>query len=386
MNERLSYLYLQYINETCTQEELQELQSLIRNAANHEDLANLLDDTWDKLDESNLPDVPLDKRNTIYHDILTAHPKKRNKYTWLYGVAAMLLFLMAVSGVYVYHVNNGQSDIVRNSELLVNDAAPGGNKAHLTLADGSVVNVDQIQDGQVRNDHGTKIMKQNGQLFFSRLQENTIDTGYNQIATPNGGQYQVILPDGTHVWLNAASSLRFPVVFNQSERTVELSGEAYFEVAKNEQKPFRVNINQTTSIEVLGTHFNVMAYANEHSVNTTLLSGSIRIRNGKHSALVLPGQQAQSDEAGIQLYTADLEEAVAWKNGLFQFNSTNLQTIMHQIERWYNVKVRYTTDLSGKRLTGLISRNTNLSDVLKMLELAGSVHFQIDGTKIMVSP
>jgi len=386
MNERLSYLYLRYINETCTPEELQELQSLIKNTANHEDLTRLLDSTWDELGASNLSDVSKDKRNTIYHDILTTYPKKRNPYTWLYGVAAMLLFVIAVSGVYMHYLDNGQSDIVRNSQPLVNDAAPGGNKAHLTLADGSVVHVDQIQDGQVRNDQGTKIVKQNGQLFFSRLQENTLDTGYNQITIPNGGQYQVILPDGTHVWLNAASSLRFPVVFNKTERTVELTGEAYFEVAENKKQPFRVNINQTTSIEVLGTHFNVMAYANEHSVNTTLLSGSIRIRNGKHSTLVLPGQQARSDEAGIQLYTADLDEAVAWKNGLFQFNSTNLQTIMHQIERWYNVKVHYTTDLSGKRLTGLISRNTHLSDVLKMLELAGSVHFQIDGTKIMVSP
>ncbi|GAA4780484.1 DUF4974 domain-containing protein [Olivibacter ginsenosidimutans] len=387
MNERLNDLYQRYLENACSEEELQELRSFVTNPAYERELAALLDETWDNLNATEASTESTKDMHLLYRRIVTTPQRKqlRRKW-WPYMAAASIACLLVIAGFYVYFLGVHSSQPVAVRQQLVNDVAPGGSKATLKLADGSTIDIERVEDGRVKSKSGLEVVKQQGQLIFSPSITGEADTGYNQIMTPNGGQYQVKLPDGTQVWLNAASSLRFPAVFSGSERKVELTGEAYFEVAKNKDQPFRVNVNQTSTIEVLGTHFNVMAYPNEHTINTTLLEGSIKVSHGKRSSFVSPGQQVRIDKTGIQVVNADLEEAVAWKNGLFQFSSTDLRTIMHQMERWYNVEVHYTSDVSNKKLTGLISRNTNLSNVLRMLELAGSVHFQIDGTKIMVSP
>lgn len=387
MNERLKYLYRRYINNECTNEELLELQSLIGNLEHESTISDLLDSQWDNLDKGELNDISTGNADIIYQNIIAqARPKKHGIKPWLRVAAAIVIFLTASLGWYIYRSNNRlpQPVSIHNKQQL-NDLAPGGNKARLDLADGSVVALDKVKDGWLRKDTALEITKQNGQLvFIAKSQPLPADTGYNRITTPNGGQFQVVLPDGTLVWLNAGSSLRFPVAFTGRERKVELSGEAYFEVAKNKRSPFKVQANYAT-IEVLGTHFNVMAYKNESSVNTTLLEGSVKVDNGKYSRTLVPGQQARINDNDIRLYNIDTEEALAWKNGLFEFNSTDLKTIMHQIERWYDVEVRYENDLASKRFTGLISRNTNLSKVLNMLELAGGVHFNIHGKHIIVS-
>lgn len=318
------------------------------------------------------------------------------KFVNLKHVAIIILFLTA--GLLFYVGFNREKDPVvalkvnRNYE---DDVLPGGDKARLELADGSVVILEQVNNGSLQEQGGTKIVKQDGRLIYNSAQGNhSGEISYNKISTPKGGQYHIILPDGSKVWLNAESSLRFPTAFIGKERLVELTGEAYFEVAKlaipspsagaSKIMPFKVQTN-TVNIEVLGTHFNVMAYVNEKAVNTTLLEGSVRVSQltTHESQLLKPGQQAKIN-GSIQVVNVDTEEVVAWKNNLFQFNGADIQTVMVQIERWYDVEVDYKGRIPSKHFTGIISRNTNVSKVLEMLELTGGVKFEIKGKRISV--
>ncbi len=275
------------------------------------------------------------------------------------------------------------------------DVLPGGDKARLELADGSVVILEQANNGSLQEQGGTKLVKQDGRLIYNAAQGyHSGEISYNKISTPKGGQYQIILPDGSKVWLNAESSLRFPTAFIGNERLVELTGEAYFEVAKlpdtspsaasTNMVPFKVKTNKV-NIEVLGTHFNVMAYVNEKAIYTTLLEGSVRVSQltTRNSQLLKPGQQAKVNE-NIQLVNVDTEEVIAWKNNLFQFNGADIQTVMVQIARWYDVEVDYEGQIPSKHFTGIISRNINVSKVLEMLELTGGVKFEIKGKRISV--
>jgi len=311
-------------------------------------------------------------------------------------VAIIIFFLTA--GLLFYTKFNKEKEPEITLKVKSNskdDVLPGGDKAMLELADGSVVILEKVNNGNLQDQNGTKIIKQDGRLVYNAAQGNPSDKiSYNKISTPKGGQYHIILPDGSKVWLNAESALRFPTMFTGNERQVELTGEAYFEVAKLEvpfssaetgkMKPFKVQTNGV-NIEVLGTHFNVMAYSNEKSVNTTLLEGSVRVSHLKtnNSQMLKPGQQARINES-IKIVNVDTEEAIAWKNGFFHFNGADIQTVMGQIERWYNVEVDYEGEITSKHFTGIISREINASKVLDMLELTGGVKFEIKGKRISV--
>ncbi|HWI93051.1 MAG TPA: FecR domain-containing protein [Flavisolibacter sp.] len=270
----------------------------------------------------------------------------------------------------------------------------GGNKAILTLADGSSIVLDTASNGMLSDLGSVKIQKlQNGLLAYTingkQITENDA-AFYNTITTPRGGQYQVTLTDGTKVWLNAASSIRFPVVFSGKERRVQITGEAYFEVAKNKNLPFRVQA-AGSEIEVLGTHFNVNAYADEASVKTTLLEGLVKVSASSSKNLspkfIEPGQQASVDNEGMINVKdqADVEEAVAWKNGRFQFKSTDIRSILRQLSRWYDVDVVYQGNVN-LHFTGLLSRNEPVDTIFKKLELTGAIHFKTEGKTIIVSP
>ena len=199
---------------------------------------------------------------------------------------------------------------------------------------------------------------------------------------PPGQQYEVVLPDGTHVWLNAASSIKFPTAFTGAVRKVELMGESYFEVAKNRVMPFIVSVNQT-EIEVLGTHFNVMGYAEEGSTNTTLLEGSVKIRKGGSSKTIIPGQQARVTN-NIQVAEVNTDEVIAWKNGKFSFNDEDIHSIMNQIVRWYDLEVVYMPGVTNQKFGGEISRYKNVNEILKKLELTQTIHFKQEGRRIIV--
>jgi transmembrane sensor len=277
------------------------------------------------------------------------------------------------------------------------DLLPGSNKAILTLANGSKIILDNAGNGNIATQQNAVISKtQNGQVVYNagRIAEDLTASSTqiidkviatNIIATPRGGQYQVVLPDGTKVWLNAASSLKFPIAFTGNERNVELTGEAYFEVAKNAAKPFFVKTS-TQTVEVLGTHFNINSYTDEQATKTTLLEGSVKVigNYGKLMVKLTPGEQAVNNTGGINVvHNADIDEAVAWKNGKFLFTNTNLQTIMRQLSRWYDVDVEYRGTVNEKHYNGRISRNVPVSQIFQILKTSG-INFTINGRKIIV--
>lgn len=266
---------------------------------------------------------------------------------------------------------------------------PGGNKAILTLANGTKISLTDAQQGDVANQSGIRVTKTGeGELLYvvgNRKQtvgEAIIE--YNTIETPRGGQYQLRLPDGTAIWLNSVSSIRFPVNFTSlKERRIELKGEAYFEVAADKMRPFRV-IAGTQEIEVLGTDFNISAFPDEPVSRTTLLSGAVKVLSGGSSALLKPGQQAEA-RGGIEIKTVDPSEVVAWKNGYFRFDDERLESIMRKISRWYNVDVSFADEsLKNEQFATAARRSTGISELLRSMEQTGNVKFDIKGSFITV--
>ncbi|KQR66910.1 FecR family protein [Pedobacter sp. Leaf176] len=303
--------------------------------------------------------------------------------------------LAIVFGVFYFQVHNsnrfpGLSQIEKKNL----DILPGTNKAILTLADGSKVVLDDNTSSDISDQDGIRISKEkNGQLVYTILNNKVLkengNIAYNSISTPNGGQYQVVLPDRTKVWLNAASSLRYPEVFTGNQRLVELTGEAYFEVAKNKSMPFRVQ-SQNQTVEVLGTHFNINSYLDDSTIKTTLLEGSVLVSNAKFSKMLRPGEQAitgTGKHAAIKIATGvDTADETAWKNGLFQFNDSELKIILNQLERWYDIKIDYA-NVPDKRYNGMVPRKSRLSEVLKMLEKTGNIKFELkEGRRLTVLP
>ena len=266
------------------------------------------------------------------------------------------------------------------------DIPPGSDKAILTLADGSTIVLDDAQDGDLTHQGNTKLIKLNGKLAYDPSKNNPGEIVYNTISTPRGGKFKIELPDGSLVWLNAASSLHFPTAFRGKSRKVEMTGEAYFEIAKNKDNPFIVTVNGA-EVQVLGTHFNVMAYNDEESVKATLLEGSVKFVNGGNSSMLVPGQQAQLQKNGEikTLSHVDTDHVISWKNGMFHFENADIREVMRQLSRWYNVEVVYKGQILRDPLHAEMPLNTNLSDALNALESTGSAKFEIDDNKIIVT-
>ncbi|MCX2450325.1 DUF4974 domain-containing protein [Pedobacter sp. PLR] len=303
-------------------------------------------------------------------------------------IAASVLLL---SGFTYYFLKSKPMELIPETKYS-NDVAPGDNKAYLTLANGQRISLSDAKNGELAQEAGVKITKQvNGEVFYQITDQvgktANADLLYNTIETPRGGQYQIILPDGTKVWLNAASTLKFPSSFARlvNRRVELLGGEAYFEVAKDPKHPFILKTQQQ-EVRVLGTHFNINAYPDELAVKTTLLEGKVQL-NSDHSStrfVLEPGQQAALANNGLTVKQVNAEEEIAWKNGYFQFNGENIEEVMRTIARWYNVEVKYKGDRPADQFNGRVSQHRNLSAVLEMLEYTGSVHFKIEGKEVTV--
>jgi len=274
--------------------------------------------------------------------------------------------------------------------------AAGSDKAILTLSDGRQINLDKIANGDIATQSNAVVKKTaNGVLVYDMATKTNAPglpaalPGFNTITTPRGGQYQVVLPDGSKVWLNAASSLKFPTQFDPQQRQVELTGEGYFEIATITHQPFVVTSNGQ-KIEVLGTMFNVNAYKEEAFVKTTLLNGKIRVNalSGEQqipSRTLLPGQQSELSGSDLKISEGNTEAALAWKNGKFQFEHEDIQVVMRKIARWYNVEVEYHGNMKGKIFSGIIPRYEDVQEVLKMLQLTGNASFTLKDRTVEVS-
>lgn len=315
--------------------------------------------------------------------------KVKRLFPWKKIAAAAAVVLAAGAAFFLLQPRSGPAPQLAaqsvTSDSVVQYIRPGSNKAVLILGDGSEIALADAASGQIAQQGGALVQKTaNGQLVYSGAGELPSEPVFHTIAIPRGGQFSLTLPDGTRIWLNASSRLRFPANFSGTERLVELEGEAYFEVARNERQPFRVKA-RGMEVDVLGTHFNVMAYADEPSIQTTLLEGKVRLSAGGSAVVLKPGQQGRYAEGqAIQVRKADTEQAMAWKNGMFVFNDEELPSIMRKISRWYDVDVQFRNPGATLSFAGSISRFKNVQDVLHMLSLTGTVQFRVEGKTIMV--
>lgn len=321
-------------------------------------------------------------------------PKQSKTFgLWRYVAAAVVLFIVSIGS---YHYYNNRS-VTENLMALSQEIQPGSDRATLTLADGSVINLRDDQNGIIMG--GDSIAYLDGKSILTHVGPNEVKETVNMLvlSTPNGGQYQISLPDGTKVWLNAATTLKYPSRFNENERRVELMGEAYFEVAKNTRQPFIVESAQQV-IEVLGTHFNINAYDDENSTKTTLLEGSVQVRTVasdqvisnevertvglvdesqyNQGVILIPGQQSTITNSKIKINSIDPSSIIGWKNGMFIFQNTSLKNIMLQLKRWYNVEIDILS-FPNQSFYGEVKRDVPLSNVLKMIEDVSQLKFKI---------
>lgn len=298
----------------------------------------------------------------------------------LTATAAAVLLIVTLGWWFTKQPSPDTAVAVNNNN---NNGSPGGNRAVLTLGNGQRIVLDSAGNGTLFNQGGVHCIKLDSGSLAYNMGSEPEEVQIHTLSTPVGGQFRIALADGTNVWLNAASSLKFPSSFRGNERSVEITGEAYFEVATDKAKPFKVAFNNS-SVEVLGTHFNVMAYADEAKSKVTLLEGSVAVSNSSGRHLLKPGMQAFVGNT-ITTGKANIEEAVAWKNGLFIFDNEDIHAIMRKLTRWYNVKPVYTTEMPGLTFSGTVSRYGNVSGVLSMLEMTESVRFNLKGGTIEVS-
>lgn len=410
MNEtRFKVLLDRYLSDTLSTEEVPRFLSYLRQYENTGRLRQTIykalhDNSFEGIADKTRTDIIFKKilqqaANVDKDSIAGERPVDikhwQSRFNLFRLVAAAAVIFLIFSGAYYFLHQQKPTDAIASGKKvqqpLTGDVAPGGNKAVLKLADGTSVVLDDADTGMIARQGSMNVFKLNsGELAYHGTAGNKSAMLFNTVSTPRAGQYQVVLPDGSKVWLNAASSIRFPAAFVGQERNVELTGEAYFEIAHNKNMPFHVLVNNV-KVEVLGTHFNIMSYENENAVNTTLLEGSVRVSpmfsaGEEEPGLKLsPGQQA-SRKKGSSVFNVrevDVESVVAWKNGIFQFNSDDIQTIMRQIERWYDIDVDYAGKIPEEHYSGTVGRDNNLLKVLRIFEESG-LRFKIQGKKLTI--
>ena len=408
-SQRLEILFYRHCQETITEDERKELSLLLLQDENREQINRLIDQfvREDHVTNRLSTETAEDILNSIFsattrpaatedwhNETLANESETPPRSLWALRLAAAAVALLIVYGGYSW-LNQRKQIVapVAMTSTYGEDVPAGGNKAQLTLTNGQTFDLATITDGNLHSQPGTTINKVKGEITYQDSTYSSGSTGYNVLTTPLGGQYKIVLPDGSKAWLNAGSSLKYPTAFHGKTRHVEMTGEVYFEVEPDKNKPFLVKVIDRQSkdgdmeIIVLGTHFNISSYGDEPTIETTLLEGSVRVKKNDLTKLLRPGQQARvpagQPAQDIAVETVDTETAVAWKEGRFEFNG-NIRDIMRQISRWYDLDVRYEGNVEKKSFAGTISRKNNVSEVLKMLELTGGIQFRIEDRKITV--
>jgi Fe2+-dicitrate sensor, membrane component len=382
--ERITDLFRKLINNTCSPGELDEILDWLQSPENQEAAKQLIAQEFSSRPELPDSDTIRERLDNRLQDILRP-PVRRSiaPYWWWAAAAVVIAFVARTVLLAPQQVEPSAQQTV---QLTYSDPQPGKNGAILTLADGRSLVLDSMADGLVASQGNTHITLNNGRVLYGINKDgSSIPAGMNTLRTPRGRQYQLQLHDGTKVWLNAASSITYPTVFNSKERTVKVTGEVYFEVVKNKAAPFKVELADKTKVEVLGTHFNINAYDTESSFNTTLLEGAVRIRTKNGSPVLMkPGEQVQVHGQEVKLVkNVNLEHVMAWKNGLFSFADANLETVMRQLSRWYDVDVMFEGPVPHIEFNGEIDRNLTLSQVLNGLS-ATRINYKIKDEKTIV--
>ncbi|HEU0227776.1 MAG TPA: FecR family protein [Arachidicoccus soli] len=314
-----------------------------------------------------------------------------HKKYWPKMAAAVAACAIIAFSLWIYVSRSKQSNLQQVAKTSTNTAIlPGGNKAILTLSNGKKIVLDSVSNGLLAKQGNINVLKlSSGQIVYKEAIKNVIETvHYNTMSTPRGGQYSIALPDGTKVWLNAASSITYPTMFSGNTRVVSITGEAYFEVAKNPNKPFIVKTPRDMQVQVLGTHFNINAYTDESTIKTTLLEGAVKVTSPHGLQRLVPGEQAQLAESGNLKLLKDVavEDVVGWKEGIFDFNNADISSVMRQLSRWYDVDIHYEgSNIPTDLFSGIIRRDNSIQQVLKMLETTLRVNFAIKGKSIFVS-
>ena len=408
-HEKLEQLLTLFAKGEISKEAYDQLFQCIREDAHQERVANAMDHvfgtvtTSDKLSEQEIEALyqkvlidavqkSAEKRETAKDTILGTAYNNKSTLWYKLGIAASILLLIS-TGLYFYRSTQPLEGVAvgvpTGKKATI---TPGGNKAILTLSDGSRIILENAKNGILANQAGMNIQKtSDGKLLYSfsnsadfRPEERNLPL-YNKIETPTGGKYQIHLPDGSKVWLNSSSSLRYPAIFVGNTREVELTGEAFFDIAKDKSKPFKV-ITRDQVVEVLGTQFNINSYDDGDDMNTTLIEGSVKIFYKDKVVLLSPGQQFRPAKINTKVIEANTEEVIAWKNGFFLFKDENIQSIMRNLSRWYDVEVAYEGEIPTVGFGGNISRSKDISEVLDVLQLTNAVHFKVQGRRITVMP
>ncbi|SUJ02520.1 fec operon regulator FecR [Sphingobacterium spiritivorum] len=371
-------LYEKYTNGNCSKEELQKLET-------YKDSFEFTDTQWNNAVMGDSDEV----KNRIYKKLLSGMNENSGtgyrRYIWLKwgAVAATLLIILGA----VWMLQKNKETTRTTSVTTKNSIIPGGDKAMLILEDGTQVDLENTQSGAI-NSNGKYIAAKVGDGKLEYRDEDTKTASlvsYHTLRTPKGGQFQLRLPDGTMAWLNAASSIRYPTAFVGAERRVEISGEVYFDVKKQNGKHFIVQTNNQ-EITVLGTRFNVFAYTDESFVQTSLIEGKVQVDINDRQLMLKPGLSSvyHKDTGKIRTKSFDPDEVLAWQQGNFNFNAEPIESVMRKISRWYDVEIYYEGDIKGKMFSGSLSRFSNVQDILEVIALTGVVKFKIKDRKIYV--
>jgi len=395
---RLSELSFKYLKEELSNEESEELNEFLSQSDANREFFNEL--TNQARINEDLEEFYKTDHKVVWESVVKANPELKKgtvisffRPTVKYAAAVILIAALGTYWVLRHNTNRSVASTDTKQQQIIKDVEPGKYKAKLTLDDGSTLILDSAKNGRLVQMDGINVLNKDGKLIYEKSGE-TNKVLYNTLSTSKAQTYATVLSDGTKVWLNASSAIRYPVAFNGELRKVEITGEAYFEVApsvgKNGKRPFLVAVNGM-EVEVLGTHFNINSYAEEPAMKTTLLEGKVRVRSAANNeqTILQPGDQAQFS-TGTKTLTktkdVDVDAEVAWRFGMFQFNNADLKTVMRQLERWYDVQVVYQGDVGDDfEFLGKIPRDMNLLQVLTVLQKV-NVHFTIDGKKIIVTP
>jgi transmembrane sensor len=399
--EQLQRLLREYFDDTISETDCIVLLDYLKST-NPDTVADIIDEEMLALHEG--PEFSGFTKRNVFQRIqsdprystelaLPVEPKiiKLHRRRWLNVAVVVLIGSIGLSLYYTNKQNNAPIPVTAKARP-AKPIMPGGNKATLTLSDGSVIVLDNAQNGSIVNNGKTDVVKsKKGLLVYHALAANGAINAddnvpvYNTLTTPKGGEYQVVLPDGTKVWLNSASSIKYPTAFTGNERRVDLTGEAYFEVAKNKDKPFYVSIHNV-EIRVLGTHFNIAAYSDDNDITTTLLEGSVQVKSKSNLSVIRPGYQAivNNNTDFIKVKEANMEKVMAWKNGYFKFDDEDISDIMKKVSRWYDVDVEYRGNFNNMKFGGSHYRYKSINELLVHLEQIGKIHFKVAGRRIIV--